>query len=201
VGEATVRRPVVILSQIAGAFGNSPSGDPIAGLIGLGDLLQFRVTIDYAAHVLELGPRGGSHALAAGATAIPLWLMGSHTPIIPAVAMARDTTLVILDTGEGGVLFAPGPALRQRLGIVVDSANAQSAMGAGGALQVTPFLFGALSVGPVSFPSMMSVAGVFGAVNEQMAGVTVGGLVAGFFFSGQRITLDFDAMQLVIAAK
>jgi hypothetical protein len=196
IGGAVVRHPVVTMMNVHGLFADA-QGHQVDGLLGLSLLMQFRVTIDYARHTVTLAPRGGRRAAEAGTSVLPLWLVTDHKPVIPAVALGRDTTLVILDTGLGGTLFAPGPTLLRTLHVTLGPETGSS-VGIGGAVREAPFAFDVLAVGPIAFTSLPAVAGVFPATGEDIGGVRLGGLLAGFFFTGRSITLDFDAMKLVV---
>lgn len=70
--------------------------------------------------------------------------------------------------------------------------------GGGGVVTVTPFRFPRLEVGPLVRTDVVAVAGAFPPPLERSFGPRIGGLVSHGFFAGQRVTLDFDVMELIV---
>jgi len=195
--DAVVRNlPVHIqsTSRYAGVAG----GHAVQGIIGTTLLAQFRATLDFSNNALRLDPRSSPTR---GGTPLPFWLLGDHMITTPAVAMGHLRTLLVFDTGlalPDGALV-PSATLIARAGITLPHKTV-TGEGGGGTVTATPFTFPALDVGPFRDTALVAIAGIFPPTLERSMGPEIGGLVSHGFFSGHRVTLDFNAMQLVVDA-
>lgn len=194
-GPATVSQ-VPVHIQGTRAYAAAAGGRTVSGIIGTGLLSQFRPMLDFARHQLELEPRAQPPLQLVG---VPFWLLGDHFITVSALAVDSVETLLVLDTG----LAMPGGALVPSTGLltacgVKPSGPMVSGRGGGGRVQVTPFRFPRLRIGPVQRDSILAVAGAFPPTLEQHFGPHLGGLVSHGFFSDQAVLLDFDAMRLYV---
>ena len=196
-GGATVREvPVVVQSTTA--YAPAAGGRAVGGILGTGLLSRFRATIDFGREVLELRARGGE-ASATDGVALPFWLLGDHFVTLHATVAGSVETLVVFDTGLAmpGGGFVPAAWVLDAAGVHPAGAP-MTGVGGGGPVQVTPFTLGRLSAGPLERSDVLAVAGAFPPVLERRFGPRIGGLVSHGFFTGQRVTLDFEAMRLVV---
>lgn len=194
-GEAVIHGvPARVLSTRA--FAPAAGGLPVDGIIGTTLLSQFLSTIDFGGRALELAPRGTGAAEAA--ITLRFWLLGDHFITASGVAAGVET-LLVFDTGLAipGGAFVPAESLL-REAAVVPLGTPVSGVGGGGAVSVTPFRFPRLAMGSLVRTDVMSVAGAFPEVLEHRFGPRIGGLVSHGFFEGRRVTLDFDAMRLIV---
>jgi len=196
-GEALIRG-VPVHVQGTRAYASEVGAHVVEGIIGTILLAQFRATLDFADQALRLEPRGTP---VRGGTPLPFWLLGDHLITTPAVAMGHLATLLIFDTGlalpEGA--FVPGPTLLARSKVVLPGKTI-SGVGGGGAVQATPFTYPALTVGPFARTNLVAIAGVFPPSLEHQFGPELGGIVSHGFFTGHRVTIDFDMMRVVVDA-
>jgi hypothetical protein len=169
----------------------------LAGIVGTTLLSHFRSTIDFGGRTLQLAPRGGGENPPARATVLPFWLLGDHFITLEGTA-AGTRTMLIFDSGLAmpGGAFVPSASLLEELGVRPGGASVTGV--GGGRVTVTPFRFSRLELGPLARTDVVSVAGAFPATLERRFGVRIGGLVSHGFFTGQKVTLDFDRMELIV---
>ncbi|NOT10178.1 MAG: DUF3887 domain-containing protein [Gemmatimonadales bacterium] len=189
-------RGVPVLIQATSQYAPAAGGRRVDGIIGTGFLAQFRSTIDFGGSALVLAPRAPTPP--SGAVVLPIWLLGDHFITLRAEA-AGIPTLLVFDTGLAmpGGAFVPSEGIVKRSGAQVGSA-AVSGIGGGGAVRVTPFQFQKLAIGPIERTDVLSLAGAFPAVLERRFGAEIGGLVSHGFFADRAVTLDFDAMRMIV---
>jgi predicted aspartyl protease len=195
-GSATIRN-VPVHIQRTRAYAPAAGGRAVSGIIGVGLLSQFHSTMDFAGAQLVLERRGGPRG---DGVSIPFWLLGDHFVTISATAVDSVEVLLVFDTGlamPGGALV-PAASLVAEAGVTLGG-GAVSGVGGGGRVQVTPFQFPGLRVGPLQRDSVLAVAGAFPPTLERRFGPRIGGLLSHGFFSDRRVTLDFEAMQLVVS--
>ncbi|HXV85857.1 MAG TPA: aspartyl protease family protein, partial [Gemmatimonadales bacterium] len=197
VGAAVVGAVPVHL-QSTRAFAPAAGGVTVDGIIGTWFLARFRSTIDFGGRQLILERRAS--APEAGDWSIPFWLLGDHFVTLPATAGGVET-LLVFDTG----LAMPGGALVPSAGLLADAGvtpdgTAVTGVGGGGRVSVTPFQFPRLELGTMARGPVLAVAGAFPPTLERRFGPRIGGLVSHGFFADQRVTLDFDAMRMVVTA-
>jgi hypothetical protein len=176
-------------------------GRHLDGVIGTGLLDRFLSTIDYAHGRLELRLRNNSKAFEEsaarrGAAAIPIWLVGDHFIFARGHINDGPVGLFNVDTGlAGGGVSASQETLREAH-VFLDRAHETQGMGGGGPVTIVPF-DATVTLGTTT------VAGVQGLFTPEgtpygMFPFHVSGTVSHGFFRRFAVTLDFDAMRLVL---
>jgi gag-polyprotein putative aspartyl protease/Protein of unknown function (DUF3887) len=197
IGEATLRR-IPVHVQSTRAFAPAAGGRTVSGIIGTGVLAQFQSEIDFGGWALSLRPRDTSLETDSS-TALRFWWLGDHFITTRATLSNQVTTFLVFDTGlamPGGALV-PSASLLAEAGMHPDG-SAVTGVGGGGSVTVTPFRIGELRVGGIVKSDLMAVAGAFPPMLEYRFGPRIGGLLSHGFFAGERVTLDFQTMRLIV---
>lgn len=181
--------------------GQGPPG--IDGVIGTAFLYHFLATLDYAHSVLVLRPAGDSAALlasakAAGATIVPMWLVGDHFLFARAHVNAGSDALYSIDTGGPGVGVDLTKSSLAAAGITPDASHPQSMAGGGGATQYLPFTAASVTVGNLTLHDLPGVYVPSGGL-QSVFPFAVAGRISHEFFRHLAVTFDFSAMMLVLA--
>jgi len=178
----------------------NPMGEQVAGVIGLGLLRQFTPTIDYPEHVLELRRPGTGYAPKALAQRVPFEIWGeAELTVYGSLAGGRRMALVVQSGVPSCGVGAPSEVFDE-LG-VKPGMMSRIAKGAGQWLQGRPWA--AVVVPSVTIGSMTQdkVQGWSGALDSSELwrhGVRRDALIAGDAFRDWRITIDWQAHELVI---
>jgi aspartyl protease/tetratricopeptide repeat protein len=211
---ATVRTTTVAQFELGGLrIGNVPAvvlptrqltfwpGRGADGAIGTGLLLRFLSTIDYAHGALVLRARSGSHdfeqeADARGDTVVPMWLEGDHFIFARARINDGPEGMYNVDTGLAGGGLSATKATLDAAHVKLDESNAAVGQGGGGAVQVIPFT-AAATLGDLT---VQNVTGLFTPEGTPYGifPFDVAGTISHGFFRAYALTLDFDAMRLVV---
>jgi aspartyl protease len=199
-GPVTVDRVPVTLLPTRG-FGLLP-GKRLDGIIGTAFLYNFLSTIDYVHGRLVLRPRSASaqfeqHAKDSAASVVPMWLVGDHFVFARGRLNDAPPGLFNVDTGlAGGGVQATKQAI-DAAKIVLDEAHASQGMGGGGVVRTIPFT-ASVTVGE---RRVDNVDGIYTPDGSQYGifPFAVIGTVSHGYFRQCTLTLDFDAMRLVMA--
>jgi predicted aspartyl protease len=172
-------------------FGN---GRRIDGVLGTGVLMHFLSTLDYGGNQLMLRPRGATMDTA-GATIVPMWLVGDHFMFARGSINDAPVGLLLVDTGLAGGGVMPSAAEVNAAHIALDRAHAGTGIGGGGPVTIVPFVAARVSLG--SFVRQ-NVSGSYTPEGSPLGAFPfkVDGVVSHQFFSPGSITFDFAAMQL-----
>jgi hypothetical protein len=197
-GTAVIRNvPVQIQSTQAYSFAGA--GHAVLGIIGTSLLSQFRSTLVFSEPqmlILSARARSSPRTIAGGLT---FWLLSDHLVSVEGTAMGSVPVLLVYDTGLAlpGGAFVPAPGFLGAVGGEVDG-ETKTGIGGGGAVSAKMFRFRRLKIGSITRDSVVSLSGVFPPGLEYQLGTHISGLVSHGFFTGRRVTLDFDTMQMIV---
>ena len=179
-------------------------GEPrLDGILGTVLLYHFRTTIDYAAGRLRLDRRTERQgrpepaAPADGGVAVPFWLADDHFIVTQGSVNGAASMLFFVDTGLAGGAFTCPKSTLAAAAIAVKG-EAVKGLGAGGRFAAVPFPIGELALGSLVRKDLDGVTNAFPPQLEWDLGFHLGGLVSHQFFRPGSLTLDFDAMRLVV---
>lgn len=180
--------------------GNILGTQPVAGIIGAGFFSHFITTLDYVHGELILRDKAQSsrfeqHAAAAGATIVPMWLVGDHFIFVRAHANDGPEALFNIDTGGTFGLQLTKPALNAAH-VTLDSDKTATGMGGGGATAFIPFT----SSATIGATTQSHLDGIYTPQGDQFGifPFTVAGTISHGFFRHSALTFDFQAMRLII---
>jgi Aspartyl protease/Tetratricopeptide repeat len=197
-GGATITNLPVNVSRNRSKLGK---GIQIDGVIGTALLGRFLATIDYVHGALVLRPRSDSaafeaHAARSGATRVPLWLVGDHFLFARGRLGDAPEGLFSVDTGCAGCGVTATDAALKAAHITPDAAHAFRGQGGGGAVMALPFTAD-VTLGSVTEHALRG----FYTPHGSPYGIfpfEVQGAISHGFFRPYALTLDFDAMLLVM---
>ena len=176
----------------------NPQAEPVAGVIGLGFLRRFTPTLDYAARVLELRPHGAT-LTAPGAQHVPFEIWGeSELTVYGSIGGGRRLALVV-QSGLPECGIAGPPELFEEFGIK-SGLSARAASRAGSFLMGRPWTrvtTPTVSIGTVIADRVPGWSGALDAAELWRHGVRRDAILAGGFFGRRRVTIDWEARQLV----
>lgn len=180
----------------------------IHGVIGTSLLRHFYATIDYAGQQLRLAliNNGSTRALAESswsAVSIPFWLIDSHMMMARGRINELPYTLFFIDTGLANSGFLVSRDSQQAAGIKPDWSSAKTSSGGGGQLRYVDFELNKVVLGEGNNSFSKSNVKAQQHQSDQMVlqgklGFNVAGLISHDFFKGTALTLDFEAMRLII---
>lgn len=190
-------------------------GEEINGVLGTVLLYQFLSTIDYPGGQLLLEPRAPAEdqpAKAGGknrgkdrgkdkadeSIRIPFLLAGSHYIVAPGTLNDSDPQLFFVDTGLAGFAFTCPESTLEEGQIEIDRASLSEGLGGGGKIQIVPFLLEKLTLGEAERQQLPGVYGPFPEGLEHSQGFPIDGIISHGFLRPWAVTLDFDAMELVL---
>ena len=173
----------------------------IRGVLGTVLLYHFVATIDYPGSKLVLEPRGTettseSHPPLAR---IPFLLAGDHHLLATGSANDADSSFFLVDTGLAGLGFTCPRSTLDRADVSLIPMGASQGAGGAGEVQVVPFVLESLSLGSLRREQIPGAFGPFPSTLEHSKGFRIGGLISHGFFRPYALTLDFDAMELIIS--
>lgn len=175
----------------------------IRGILGTVLLYHFRPTIDYPGGRLVLEPRvpesGEASEDPEGTVRVPFWLAGDHLIVARGRVNDADPLLFLVDTGLAGAAFTCPKSTLTEAGVELVPQAAGSGVGGGGEVTVVPFLLERLSLGEIERTQMPGLFGPFPESFEHGKGFRIGGLVSHAFFRPFAVTIDFDAMEIVVS--
>jgi hypothetical protein len=181
----------------------SMGGRTIDGIVGTVFLSHFLATIDYVDGALILRPRSTSvqfeRDLSAGASRIPMWLVGDHFIFARANVGHAPESLFNIDTGGGGLGVQLTKASLEAAHIDVDKSNVEGFGGGGGEAPSIPFTAPSVTLGRYT---VQNVPGLYFPEGDQYGVFPfhVAGTLSHLFFRKTTLTFDFDAMQLIVGA-
>ncbi len=173
----------------------------IDGVIGTGLLSRFLTTIDYPHGALVLRPRSDSSAFEAqaarnGAVRVPLWLVGDYSLFARGRLGDAPEGLFSIDTGCAGCGVLATDAGLKAAHITPDAAHAFRGRGGGGTVTALPFTAD-VTLGSVTEHRVRGVYTPEGSPYGLFP-FEVEGAISHGFFRRYALTLDFDAMLLVM---
>jgi hypothetical protein len=189
---ACLRDEAVIVGPLPFVATHPRAGMDVGGLTGFEFLAEFRTTIDYEARTLQFSPFGATPS--DGGVTVPFF--SDEHNIYAEAEIDGVKGLFRLDTGDGGgvTVFRP---FADRHGLFMTGGRSKlDAGGLGGALKITDFTGGRLTLAEITFDDLpVSVAdarsGSF--ASKSLAG-NLGAAVLGRF----RITFDYHARTLTL---
>jgi hypothetical protein len=167
--------------------------------------MQFLATIDYPSGtlILQRGTPAQREALAAqSAKRIPFWLVDTHIILALGTVNGLAPTLFWVDTGLAGAGFIPSPSLLQKANITVDWSKAEDGIGGGGKVKEAPITLDRLTLG--TGPDEIVEENIPGIAQEQPTGLgdqfgfELSGVISHQFFRKYALTIDFQAMNMVL---
>jgi hypothetical protein len=181
----------------------NPQGERLAGAIGLNLLRRFTPTLDYKNMRLELRPAGAEIAAASDAVRVPFEVWGeSELTVYGTLAAGRRMAMVV----QTGIPACGVAAPREGFEEVGVKAGMLSRMvkGAGRVLQGhswTAVAVPTVAVGPVVKDKLDGWAGALESSELWRHGVRRDAALAGDFFRGSRVTVDWAKQELVFERK
>ncbi len=181
------------------------NGIKIDGVLGTTVFERFLVTIDYPHARLIVRPRSAAGsatfeaaAKAAGAAIVPCWLVGDHFVMARARVNDAPPGIFFFDSGLAGGGLSPAPQLIDAAHIALDQAHAGSGVGGGGPVATVPFVAERIAVGDAV---QHGVKGLYTPEGTPFGifPFTVWGLISNDFLDHYAYTVDFDAMDVVLA--
>lgn len=183
-------------SRFAGAAG----GRRIAGIVGTRVLMQFRASLDYPGHRLVLDARGaGPLPRDSTRIVVPMWIGGDHYLLARGGMNDAPDALWFVDSGlAGAAITAPAATLVESGIAVPDTSDAAgTGQGGGGSVKVKFFPVERFRLGGASAKGLAGFFGPFPPTLERAFGYRIAGIISHGFLRAWRVTLDFDAMELV----
>jgi aspartyl protease len=178
----------------------NPYGEQVAGVIGLEVLKRFTPTLDFENHVLELRRPGTDAGVAAGAPRIPFELWGaSELTVYGSINGGRRMAMVV-QTGVPTCGLGATSELFEEVGIK-PGVMSRITRGAGQWLQGhawTAVVVPTITLGPVAQDRVAGCSGALDASEIMRHGARRDALLAGDFFRDRRVTIDWQAHELVI---
>jgi len=172
----------------------------VAGVIGLNLLRRFTPTLDYARRRLELRRSGTAIPATGGAARVPFEIWGeSELTVYGSLAGGRRMAL-LLDTGlPGGGVGAPAEVMDE---IGVKPGNLSRLIKSAGAFLQGRAWYEAtvpsITLGPVVRDKVPGWSGALDSSELWRHGVRRDAMLAGEFFRGRRMTIDWEKHELVI---
>ncbi|HYM80688.1 MAG TPA: tetratricopeptide repeat protein [Candidatus Limnocylindria bacterium] len=176
-----------------------PRAEKVVGVIGLGFLRAFTPTLDYQKNSLTLRRGGARFTPDASARRVPFEIWGeSELTVYGSLAGGRRMAMIVQSGVPECGVGAP-PEVFEEVG--VRSGLVSRAMkGAGSWLQGRPWLavnVPTVSVGPVVEIKVQGWSGALDPGELWRHGVRRDALLSHNFFRGKRVTLDWNAQELV----
>jgi predicted aspartyl protease len=179
----------------------------IDGVVGTTYFERFLVTLDFPHNRMILRPRSTAvsaafqrAAVAGGAAVVPCLLVGDHFVVARAQVNDAPAGQFLFDSGLAGGGLMPSKALLAAAHISLDTSQAQSGMGAAGAVTAIPFVAKRVAVGSAV---QTGVRGIYTPEGTPLGifPFTVWGVVSNDFLEHYVYTVDFDAMTIVLATQ
>lgn len=208
-GDLTLRNlPIHVLDTMAMSplFG----GREIHGILGTRTLMRFLSTIDYVNGALILRRRDTPDTQVqaecirrSASAAVPFWLLEMHCMVAWGSLNDFEPMLLFVDTGLEGAAFTATESVLKRAGVAVDWTQAKTSIGGGGEVRIVEFPVQRLVLGAGQDSATgtdlrgIAIEGSL-AILEGGLGVQIGGLISHQFFRNHALTLDFNAMRLLL---
>ena len=189
-GSVRLTNVTIAVTPVVDALGRA-IGRQVDAVVGYEFLRQRIVSIDYARHLVDLAASDGATADAIAFTVAP----NRPVTIVSAQVNGIGPFALEIDTGASGTSLSPNAAERAQ----VRAEGQGTLVGAGGPVAVrigrARIDFGSLGRELPVVSVMPEIAKVAAA-----AGVPIDGIVGGDFLAGMRLTLDYPAHRLWLAA-
>ncbi len=200
IGAARLERvPAGVLPLRKWSLGVNPYGEPVAGVIGIEVLRRFAPTLDYANHVLELRPAGIAPG-ARSAPRVPFELWGVNELTVHGSINGGRRMAMVVQTGVPGCGVGGTSELFDELGLKAGVLS-RMAKGAGQWLQGrpwTPVMVPSVTLGPVAQDKVQGWSGAIDAAEVLRHGVRRDAVLGGEFFRDRRVSIDWQAHELVV---
>ncbi len=196
IGNATVRKPYMLVLPIATGFGVA-EGMRIDGMVGYQLLARFLTTVDYGNAKLTLAMPGLSPASLPGASPISFYLDGT-IPRIPITLNGVGTTAEV-DTGNRAALDLSAPFLASNpaLAALAKTGPGVVGFGVGGPAFARLGRVSSVQIGPYALANVIAsfAAQAKGAFADPFNPANVGGAILRRF----TVTFDYGHHQLLFA--
>jgi Aspartyl protease len=203
-GDAVVRNVPVLLLDMQG-YSAVTGGQHVDGILGTNMLSHFLATLDYPGGQLILRRKTPEdlqkvqqQTHEAKGTIIPFWMAGDHYMVACGRVNKSGPLLFFIDTGvSGGGFVCPRSTLVDG-GITLPRKRSVEGLGAGGKVNVVPFVVQELSLGSVKARQINAFAGAFPPALEYSEGFRIAGIISHQFFRPYALTFDFQKMHLFL---
>lgn len=202
-GFAIERVPAGVASLRGWSLYVNPQGERVAGVIGLGVLGRFTPTLDYARNRLVLRRPGTPLPALEGAARIPFEVWGESELVVHGSISGGRRMAFVLQSGLPGCGVAAPQEVFDEVG-VKPGGLARLVKSAGQMIQGRPWTevsVPSVTVGPVSRDRVTGWSGALDAVELWRHGVRRDAVLAGEFFQGRALTLDWERRELVVGPK
>ena len=197
-GYRVANLPAGVLSLRRWSLEVNPHGETVAGVIGVNFLRRFGATLDWKAQRLELRRPGRAYTPRAGAQRVPFELWGeSEMMVYGALAGGRRMALM-LQTGVAGCGVGAPREVFDEVG-VKPGLTSRLVKGAGQFLQGRPWVavvVPTVSVGPIVDDKVPGWSGALDSSELWRHGVRRDALLSNDFFTGRRVTIDWEGQML-----
>jgi hypothetical protein len=201
-GVKVERVPAGILSLHKWSIEVNPTGEQVAGVIGLNLMRRFTPTIDYKHKRFELRPLVGGVAAAIGPDAIrvPFEMWGESELMVHGTVGGSRKLAMVVQTGVPGCGFAAPNEVFDELGLK-GGAVSKFMKSMGTIMQGRPWV--GVTVPSITVGRMVTdhVAGWSNAMDSAEMwrhGVRRDAILAGEFFNNTRVTIDWAKQELVL---
>lgn len=176
-------------------------GRQVDGIIGTVLLYHYLSTLDYPKGELVLRrntaedrERFLASAKEDKSIVVPFWMAGDHFMVAWGRVEQSSPVLLFVDTGLAGGGVALAESVVKEAGIRLLEGQSGEGIGAGGKVNVTPFLVKELSLGDAKERDVRGLnAGPFPLENSM--GFRIGGIISHGFFRPYALTFDFTGMR------
>ncbi len=178
----------------------NPDGERVDGVIGLNLLSRFTPTFDYRKCALVLQPAGATIPASAGALRIPFELWGERELTVYGSLNDGRRMAMVLQTAVPGCGVGAPSEVFEEFG-VRPGAIARAVRSAGARLQGNSWAgvqVATVAVGPVVKDKVAGWSGALDSAELWRHGVRRDALLSSEFLSGQRMTIDWERLELVI---
>lgn len=196
-GSWTIENVPAMVMPVGNVMGN---GRTVSGILGTALFAHFLTTLDYRQGRLVLRDADDSAAFeaqaqSAGASIVPMWLVGDHFVFARAHANDGPEGLFNIDTGGTFGVQLTKDAL-DAAHVTVNGDDARTGIGGGGVVTSLPFK-ASVTLGSVT---KSDLDGVYFPQGDQFGifPFTVAGTISHQFFLGTALTFDFRAMKLIV---
>jgi hypothetical protein len=200
IGNVTIRNvPASEVSLRKWSLEVNPRGQRVAGIIGLDILRRLQPTMDYKKHTLTLRTEEAPFQPGPSAMIVPFELWGENEMMVYGTLSGSRRMAFIVQTGVPGCGIGAPRVVLEEVG-VKPGAISKLAGGIGGWLQGVPWAqttIPVVSVGPVVQDKIKAWQNAMGDAEMWRHGVRRDAFLSHDFFVGMRVTIDWDARQLV----
>ncbi len=181
----------------------NPQAEPVAGVIGLGLLKRFTPTIDYREQALELRRPGIPYPVGPNAHRIPFEIWGEAELTVYGSLNGGRRMAMIFQSGLHGCGVGASSDVLAEVGVKPGKVS-RAIKGAGNVLQGTPWAavnVPNLTVGPLVRNKVRGWSGALDGSELWRHGVRRDAILSHDFFKDQRVTIDWEKLELVVEGK